>query len=118
MPFDQTFKTAIAACRGIKGANGLNGPEYWERMERVVDAISRRGASPSNDVLLRMGMACVHAKEWEKAAALFENAVSSFLCLFLTRGRIGISAGPLACSEAGAGCLTVRTFALTACVGF
>lgn len=72
-PEEQTYKTAIAGCRVRKG---VDGPDYLERLERVVEAIGRRGLDPTKDVKMRIAVACVHAKMWDKAAALFESSVS------------------------------------------
>lgn len=45
-------------------------------MERVVEAISRRGLYPTEDVQLHLAVACVRAKMWDKAAAIFEKLAS------------------------------------------
>ena len=72
LPQEQTYKAAIAGCRVRKG---VDGPKYLERLERVVKAIGRRGVDPTKDVKMRIAVACVHAKKWDKAAALFESSV-------------------------------------------
>lgn len=73
---EHTYKVAMAAC---KARAGIDKPDFWQRAERIVDAIHRRtGVPPSAEVTCRLAMTYVLGKEWAKAAAIFEQVVSVF----------------------------------------
>lgn len=69
---DQTYKVALAACRARAG---IDHPDYSDRVERTLDALSSAGLPPTPEVMCRVAIALVYGKKWEKAAAIFERTV-------------------------------------------
>lgn len=74
-PKEQTFNTAIAAC---KLREGLSGPELLRSVDKVVELITNRGGVPSESIQLRLAVACTHANVSDRAATLFERAVRGY----------------------------------------
>lgn len=74
-PKEQTFNTGIAAC---KLREGLSGPELLRSMDKVVEIITSRGGAPSENIQLRLAVACTHANVSDRAATLFERAVRGY----------------------------------------
>ncbi|CAM9917838.1 unnamed protein product [Pylaiella littoralis] len=70
---DHTYKLAIAACRK---RSGTSSPDYSDRVERTLQALRQAGMPPTPEVMCRVAIAYVYGKEWEKAAAIFEQTLT------------------------------------------
>ncbi|CBJ29284.1 pentatricopeptide repeat-containing protein, putative [Ectocarpus siliculosus] len=70
---DHTYKLAIAACRS---RSGIDRPDYWQRVERTVEALRKAGMAPSSEVVCRVAVVYAQGKQWKKAAAMFEQTLA------------------------------------------
>ena len=69
----------MAACK-LRG--GVDGQERLRSVDRVMELMTARVGVASEPVKLRLAIACMHGSAWDRAAVLFDDAVSTRVCAF------------------------------------